>query len=264
MKEVKVKILILNYNGKILLKECLDSVMAINYSDYSVVLIDNNSTDNSVEYVKSQYVKVEIVETGKNRFYGGGYNYFFKRDSEECFYLILNNDTIVDKNILRDMIAGVNKYGKENLYGPRIMFAKERDKIWYAGGKVNLYRGIIEHIGIRKKLKEIDINDSPTDYITGCCMLIHSSSISRLNGFDCSFKMYMEDVDLCMRARSIGLKSYFLSSPFLYHHVSRTVSNKIFRIICSYIKLSIKYTGVHFLFNVPIFVLRKIISKIVC
>ena len=261
MQEVKVKILILNYNGKFLLKECLDSVTAINYSNFSVVLIDNDSEDGSVEYVKSHYASVEIFETGKNRFYGGGYNYFFKADSEDCFYLILNNDTIVDENILRDMIAGANKYGKNNIYGPRIMFANEKNRIWYAGGKVDLNKGIIKHIGIRKDLEELELEDSVTDYVTGCCMLVHSSIVSKLDGFDCSFKMYMEDVDFCMRAKSIGSDSYFLSVPSLYHHVSKTVSNKVFRLILSYIKLSVKYTGVRFLFNVPVFMLRKVISK---
>ena len=159
MKKDKVKILILNYNGRAFLNECLDSVMAIDYSNYSVVLIDNNSTDSSVEYVKSKYKDVKIFKTDKNRFYAGGYNYFFDKDSEESFYMILNNDTIVDKNILNDLIAGVNKYGKNNIYGPKIMFAKEKSKIWYAGAKVDLYKGIIRHLNIRKNIHEVNLSD---------------------------------------------------------------------------------------------------------
>ena len=258
---MKISIVIPVYNSSSTLKECLDSVMTIDYSNYSVVLIDNNSTDDSIKYVRSLYDNVEIIQTGKNRLYAGGYNYFFNIDSEDSFYMILNNDTVVDKDILKNMIEGVNKYGKNNIYGPRIMLAKEKNKIWYAGGKVDLYKGIIKHASIRKDFRTLNLNDSLTDYITGCCMFIHSSSISRLNGFDESFKMYMEDVDLCLRASSIGVKSYFLNTPFLYHHVSQTISNKIFRIFCSYIKLSIKYTGVYFLFNAPLFILRKIICK---
>ena len=261
MKEPKIKVLILNYNGRAFLKECLDSVMAINYSNYSVILIDNSSTDSSVKYVESLYDNVEIIQTGKNRFYAGGYNYFFNIDSEESFYMILNNDTIVDSDILKNMIDGVNRYGKDNIYGPRIMLAKDKNKIWYAGGKVNLSKGIIRHANIKKDFRALDLSDSLTDYITGCCIFAHSSLISRLSGFDESFKMYMEDVDLCLRANSLGIKSYFLNDPFLYHHVSQTVSNKIFKIIRSYIKLSIKYTGIYFLFNTPLFILRKIICK---
>ena len=120
---------------------------------------------------------------------------------------------------------------------------------------------IIRHTNIKKDFRTLDLSDSLTDYITGCCIFAHSSLISRLSGFDESFKMYMEDVDLCLRANSLGIKSYFLNDPFLYHHVSQTVSNKIFKIIRSYIKLSIKYTGIYFLFNTPLFILRKIICK---
>lgn len=261
MKKPKIKILILNYNGKAFLKECLDSVMAINYSNYSVILIDNGSTDDSVKYVDSLYDNVEIIQTGENRLYAGGYNYFFNIDSEESFYMILNNDTIVDRNILTNMIQGVERYGKNNIYGPRIMLAKDKNKIWYAGGKVDLYKGIIKHTDIGKDFRTLDLSDSLTDYVTGCCIFAHSSLISKLNGFDESFKMYMEDVDLCLRANSLGIKSYFLNTPFLYHHVSQTVTNKIFRIIHSYIKLSIKHSGVYFLFNTPIFIFRKIICK---
>ena len=66
MKEPKIKILILNYNGKAFLKECLDSVMTIDYSNYSVVLIDNNSTDDSIKYVRSLYDNVEIIQQDPN------------------------------------------------------------------------------------------------------------------------------------------------------------------------------------------------------
>ena len=257
----KVKILILNYNGAEFLKECLDSISDITYSNYSVVLIDNNSTDKSVEFVKSSYSDIEVVQTGKNRFYAGGYNYFFNRDSEDCYYMILNNDTIVDKNILNEFIKGVDRYGENHIYGATTMFAKNKSKVWYAGSKVNLFKGIIKHINIREDIDSINLKDSETDYVTGCCMFVHSSTIFQMNGFDESFKMYMEDVDFCLRARAKGFKSYFLQSPKLYHYISSSVTNKSLKLISSYIKLSIKHTGIFCLFNVPLFILRKILTK---
>ena len=261
MKQAKIKILILNYNGVKVLEECLSSVSKIDYSNYSITLIDNNSSDNSIDFVKSLYNDVEIVETGKNRLYAGGYNYFFNRNSEDCYYMILNNDTIVDKDILKQFIIGINKYGYEHIYGAKIMFAKNKSKVWYSGSKIDLYKGIIRHLNIRKDINDLDLKDSVTDYVTGCCMFLHSSTVSKLNGFDESFKMYMEDVDFCLRAKAKGIKSYFLSSPVLYHYVSSSVKNKVFKILSSYVKLSIRYTGIFFLFNVSLFILRKILSK---
>ena len=261
MKTPKIKILILNYNGRTVLKDCLDSVSNIIYPNYTTVLIDNASSDSSVEFVESSYNDIEIIHTGKNRFYAGGYNYFFNRDSEQCYYMILNNDTIVDRDILTRFMEGVNKYGKGHIYGARIMFVNNKNKIWYAGSKVNLFKGIIRHLNIRKDVSSVALKDSLTDYVTGCCMFVHSSTVFEMNGFDDSFKMYMEDVDFCLRARDKGFKSYFLSSPQLFHHISSSVNNKTIKIISSYIKLSIKHTGVFCLFNVPLFILRKIFYR---
>ena len=93
-----VKILILNWNGIHLLKPCLDSVTAIDYPNYSVVVIDNGSSDGSLEMVQENYLNVKCIALNNNYGYSGGYNRCFmqlKDDSSE-FILLLNNDTIVD------------------------------------------------------------------------------------------------------------------------------------------------------------------------
>ena len=69
--------------------------------------------------------------------------------------------------------------------------------------------------------------------------------------------MYMEDVDFCIRAKDLGIHSYFLSSPTVFHHVSGSVKGKFFKMFSSYVKLSIKHTGALSILNVPIFILRK-------
>ena len=259
MKEAKIKILILNYNGEDFLKNCLESVSSINYSNYSIVLIDNNSTDNSVKYIKSNYPEVEIVETGKNLMYSGGYNYFFENNNDDCFYMVLNNDTMVESNILFHFMQGVERYGEENIYGSKIMFMHQKDKIWYGGGKVNLKKGIIRHLNIRD-IDSSSLKDSETDYISGCCLFAHSNIIRKLGGFDISFSMYMEDVDFCLRANDMNIKCYFLSSPKVFHYVSGSVNWKFIKIVISYAKLSFKHTGFSSFFNVPLFILRRFLS----
>ena len=72
-------------------------------------------------------------------------------------------------------------------------------QIWYAGGKVNLSSGLIGHVGIRQE--GIAFKDGITDYVTGCCMFVSSSTVRKLSGFDVQFDMYMEDVDLCLRLK---------------------------------------------------------------
>ena len=221
-------------------------------------MIDNYSTDDSVEYVKSNYPDINIFQTGQNMMYSGGYNYFFKHNSENCYYMLLNNDTILDKNILKEFMSGVSKYGENNIYGPRIMYMNEKNKIWYSGGKVDLKKGVIKHLNIREDYDKLNLADSKTDYITGCCLFTHTDTLRKLNGFDDSFNMYMEDVDFCLRAKHLNIDSHFLASPIVFHHISGSVKRKILKMIFSYIKLSIKHTGILSIFNIPVFVLRKL------
>jgi len=257
---MKVKVVILNYNGREHLEGCIESVESINYDNFEVIVIDNNSSDDSVDYINKNHTDVAIMQIEKNLMFAGGYNYFFNQDQEDCFYMILNNDTIVDADILRDFMIGVRRYGINNIYGCKIMYASAPDKIWYAGGEVDLNRGLIKHIGIRKE--DLELNDCITDYVTGCCMFFHSSMIKKLGGFDSRFNMYMEDVDLCLRAKQKGLNCYFLKKPTLYHKVSGSVSlnSKIFKTIVSYAKLSFKHSGVCAILNIPLFLIRRLLS----
>ena len=106
-----IKVLILNWNGKDLLKPCLNSTTNINYPKYTIVVIDNGSSDGSLEMVEKNYPNVECMKLNKNYGFAGGYNRYFKQlqnDSSE-FLLLLNNDTQVDPNILTNFIKAKKK-----------------------------------------------------------------------------------------------------------------------------------------------------------
>ena len=145
-----IKILILNWNGKDLLKSCLDSVLAIDYPNYSVLVIDNGSTDGSLDMIKENYSKVEILALDKNYGFAGGYNQYFtqlKKESSE-FIMLLNNDTEVDSDILNSLNEARKFFGDNHIYGGKIYYHDDPESIWYAGGRVNLKWGRICHRGI--------------------------------------------------------------------------------------------------------------------
>jgi len=241
-----IKILILNWNGKHLLKSCLHSVNKIDYSNYSVMVIDNGSTDNSVEMVKEKYPQVDIIELKKNYGFSGGYNRCFTqlRDEYSEMVLLLNNDTEIDSNILRSFIQAKDKYGDNNLYGGKIFYKNHPEKIWYAGGNVNLKYAKISHRGIRQTDSEEYSKPMQTDYITGCCLLTSMEVINQLNGFDERFNMYGEDVDFCLRAKKEGMDCYYWPDAKLYHHVSASLGGAF-----SLKKLSKKLIGIGRLYN---------------
>ena len=220
-----IKILILNWNGKELLKPCLESVIKIDYPNYSVLVIDNGSMDGSLEMVKKNYPKMECLSLDKNYGYAGGYNKSFeylKSDPPE-FILLLNNDTEVDPNILTSFIQAKDQYGSKHLFGGKIYYQDNPERIWYAGGRVNLKCAKISHRGIRKQDSEKYSEPLQADYITGCCLFTTMEVINKLNGFDEQFNMYSEDVDLCLRANKIGINCYYWPDAKLWHKVSASL-----------------------------------------
>ena len=220
-----IKILILNWNGKHLLKPCLDSVTAIDYPNYSVMVIDNGSVDNSVKMVNENFPEVDIIELKNNYGFSGGYNRCFTRLKDEYsgFILLLNNDTVVDPDILNSFIQAKEKYGDNNLYGGKIFYQNNPEVIWYAGGNVNLKYLKISHRGIRQTDSVEYSKPMQTDYITGCCLFTSMQVINKLKGFDERFNMYGEDVDLCLRAKAEGINCYYWPDAKLWHHVSASL-----------------------------------------
>ncbi|MGB6650077.1 MAG: glycosyltransferase, partial [Bacteroidota bacterium] len=142
---------ILNLNGRALLLETLDSVLQMTYPRFRVMVADNGSTDGSLEAVRESHPRIEIVENGQNLGFGEGNNagmrYALQRGSD--WVLLLNNDIIVDKELLSELMqVGVSDQ-RIGMLCPKIYYAGEPEKLWYAGGKVNFWTGHVSHRGIR-------------------------------------------------------------------------------------------------------------------
>ena len=104
------------------------------------MVIDNGSADDSVKMVNENFPEVNILELKKNYGFAGGYIRCFTqlKDNHSEFVLLLNNDTEIDSNILSSFIQAKDKYGDNHLYGGKIFYKNNPEKIWYAGGDVNL------------------------------------------------------------------------------------------------------------------------------
>lgn len=247
-----IYILILNWNGKNLLKPCLDSILDIDYDNYTTLVIDNNSTDGSSKMIKNRFPNVEYLQLEKNYGFAGGYNRCFDylRDKDPEYILLLNNDTEIEPDILSSFIKAAKHYGNQNIFGGKIFYHHNPKKIWYAGGHVNLKYGRIYHRGIHKNDSEKYSFNSITDYVTGCCLFTTWDVIEKIQGFDDQFNMYGEDVDLCLRAKRKDVQCFYWPDAKLLHHVSASVGGnwspkKIISKFKSLFRLWIK----HFLFK---------------
>ena len=236
-----IYVLILNWNGKDVLKPCLDSVLATDYPNYTALVIDNDSSDGSGKMVKKDYPNIEYLQLRQNYGFAGGYNRCFDylKDKEPAYILLLNNDTEVESDILSCFIEAVEHYGSKNIFGAKIFYHHNPKKIWYAGGNINLKYGWPSHRGIRKMDQKEYSLPRETDYVTGCCLFTSMEVINKLNGFDERFNMYGEDVDLCLRAKKVGIRCFYWPQAKLWHHVSASLGGAL-----TIKKLSKKFLGI--------------------
>ena len=250
-----VYIIILNWNGKDLAIDCLKSLANVIYDKYKILIVDNGSDDNSVNMIKNQYPNVEILQLEKNIGYSAGNNAGFDhiKNNNPDYVIFLNNDTTVNQNFIKPLVKPL--MNKSDIYQtvPKIFYADNPNTIWYAGGKINLWFGLVFHKGIRKEDSTLFDQSVDTDYATGCCFCMRYDDYNKLGGFDTSFPMYGEDVDLSLRIRAIGKKVLFAPKSQIWHKVSASVGGEL-----SIIKLKRKLHGLIKLFNKHTNILQKI------
>ena len=222
----KVYIILLNWNGKEDTLECIESLKKIDYEDYKIIVVDNGSEDDSVLEIRKQYPEIKIIENKKNLGFAGGNNVGIRYALENGadYVLLINNDTTVEKDFLRELVK-VGELNKSNgLLGPKTNYHSEQNRIWFAGGKVNWLKNKGTHLG----LDEIDSRQydeiKKVDYLTGCCLLIKKEVIEKIGILAEDYFLYYEDTDFSLRAKNVGYDCVYVPKAKIYHKVSRSTS----------------------------------------
>lgn len=222
-----VNIFVLNWNGKKIILDCLHSLDKVTYSNVNIVLIDNGSTDGSVNLIKKEFPNIEIIQLKENLGYAGGNNYGFKNVKIQSEYSIfINNDTLVSTNFINPLIEPLKNDTSIIQTAPKIFYADDPNLLWFAGGYINLFFGWIRHRGIRKIDKGQYNNSTLIDYATGCCICMRTKDFELFKMFDESFSMYGEDVDLSIRVRKAGGKIMYIPESNIWHKVSASIGGQ--------------------------------------
>ena len=217
-----VSIVILNWNGKDDTLACLDSVLATEYSNKCIVVVDNGSTDGSATAIKNHFPSVELLETGKNLGYAGGNNvgirHALSRGAE--FVLLLNNDTIVSADLVHAFVSTASRGSPDDVLGARIFYFDKPDILWFAGARwqSKTQTFVIEGLGLP------DASEFPeereADYITGCALFTSANTFKRVGLLDEKYFLTYEETDWCYRARARGLRCRVIPEAKLWHKVS--------------------------------------------
>ena len=175
---------------------------------------------------------MEIIANEANLLFSGGNNVGIKRALEwgAEYILLLNNDTIVPPTMLSSLVyfmAGTPNRGGAAIAGPLIHFAEPKGVIWFAGGFVNKWFGLVRHRGIREKDTNQYDNLAMVDYVSGCAMCVKRKVFEKIGFLDESFPMYFEDTDFCARAYKAGFEAYYVPTEPLIHKVSSSIGGQM-------------------------------------
>ncbi len=215
IKKIIVSVVIVNYNGKNLLKTILESLKKSSFKDYETIVVDNNSTDGSQEFIRKNYKNVKLVVNKKNLGYSG-----INSALKYCrgkYILFLNNDMEIDKDCIKKLLRTIEKDNKIGMTAPKLVNYYNK-KLGSEGTWISraFYNGHIASNGNIKEIPYLGVGFIRKD-------------IAKKFGyiFDPDYFIYAEDADLGLRLRLLGYKVVFVPQAVLYHmHAVTTKKSK--------------------------------------
>ncbi|UAM98954.1 glycosyltransferase family 2 protein [Polaribacter litorisediminis] len=219
---MKTAIVILNWNGQRLLEQFLPSIVKYSSQEATIYVADNASTDTSIQYIKTFFPSIKIIENTTNGGYAKGYNdalQFIDAD----IYCLLNSDIEVTKNWLSPILEIFKNDDQTAIIQPKILDFKNKKKFEYAGaagGFIDLYGYPYCRGRIFKDLEtdEGQFNDiKEIFWASGACFCIRSKVYHKLHGFDEDYFAHQEEIDLCWRTKNIGYKVKYVGTSTVFH-----------------------------------------------
>lgn len=217
-----VAVVILNYNGKKHLKQFLPSVMATNYLNLQIIVADNGSSDDSIDFIQRAFPQIKILDHHLNEGFAGGYNWALKR-VEADYYVLLNSDVQVTNDWITPVIALMEKNKRIAAAQPKMLSFHQPNSFEYAGAA----GGWIDYLGYpfsRGRVFDVCETDEgqynhcePIFWASGAAMFVRASVFHEMNGFDPYFFAHQEEIDLCWRMQLAGYTIMACPESKVYH-----------------------------------------------
>jgi len=209
-----VSIIILNFNAGKLLLNCIESLTKLAYQNIELIIVDNVSTDNSQNQCKEKFPQVKLIQNEKNSGYCGGNNVGIKNANGE-FIIILNPDTIVESNLIEELLDAYNIHG-EGLYQPKILSLEDKSILQSTGNMIHVFG-----FGFARDKGNQDNNEiketTKIGYAAGTCLFALKETFLKLKLFDEFLFLYHDDLDIGWRASQKEINSYIVPQTTIYH-----------------------------------------------
>lgn len=222
MAGIPVSIVIVNWNGKRFLKDCLESVRSQGVAPVEVIFVDNGSTDSSVEFARRNFPGIVLIENAENLGFAMANNQGIKKAAGK-YILTLNNDTVLGKGFLSELVKSAEGSAEDvGMWAVKILSFDERDVIDSVGGLLIYPDGLAKGRGRLEKDNGQYDHSGEVFIPSACAGLYRRSMLEEVGLFDEDFFAYCEDTDLGIRARLAGWRTVSVPGAVVYHHYSGT------------------------------------------
>ncbi|MGB8707155.1 MAG: glycosyltransferase family 2 protein [Dehalococcoidia bacterium] len=219
MKQPKISIILLNWNGFEDTAECLESLKKITYPNYEVIVVDNASSGDDVRILKAKYGDyIHVIANDQNYGYAEGNNIGMRYAIEKGtdYLLILNNDTVVDSEFLTELAKVAESDASIGIAGSKIYYYRRPNRIQAAGGKIIWWLGYIDIYGEEEDVGQYD-DIAERDFVFGTSFLLKKAVIDKISFLDPYFFFGVEEYDYCTRAKRAGFKIVYVPQSKIWH-----------------------------------------------
>ena len=212
-----VSIIILNYNAGKLLLDCVESILKSDFKNYEIIVVDNNSKDESHLICKEKFEEIKLIENSQNFGFCEGNNIGAKNAKGE-FIIIINPDTTVTPNWINEFLKA-NKENGDGIYQPKIISLEDKKTILSTGNMIHLFGfGFARDKG-NLKTKNFE-NVEKITYSSGTCIFTTKKLFEKIGMFDSFLFLYHDDLDLSWRASMQKIDSFYVPTITVFHKES--------------------------------------------
>lgn len=212
-----VSIIILNYNAGNLLTDCVESILKSKYSNYEIIVVDNDSKDNSQIKCKKKFKQISLIQNSENLGFCEGNNVGIKHAKGE-FVIIINPDTIVIDDWINEFLKAYYENG-DGIYQPKVISLEDKETILSTGNEIQLFGfGFAKNKG--NKINNSSNKIEKITYASGTCIFTKKEILEKMGLFDPFLFLYHDDLDLSWRGMLSKIDSFYVPSVTILHEES--------------------------------------------
>ncbi len=227
LKKPEITVAVITYNSSSIIHQCLDSLLDQTYHPTQILVIDNASPDHTADWVESHYPQIKVVRLDSNRGPNPARNQGILHTPDNSLTLLVDDDAILAKNCLNELVKAYQKYPEAAIWVPRLVYHDRRDTIQHEGVFIH-YTGEAVLLNSDQPVDQGIQDISQVHAVSGTCLLVSKSAAEKIGLFDEDYFFGRTDGEFTFRLTISGYKLYTVPDATCYHQVKKRSFSKLF------------------------------------